>query len=191
MPLVCSSAHAARGANAITSVQALSGFFTAVFGLGIEAKDLSALQLSARGVVILLAALILVRIGAKRAMARKTPLDMVMIVIVGSLLSRSINGSGPLFGTIAAAFVIVVLHRLLEFFAFAYHPLGMAMKGDTTVVVEDGRYVEKTLRSHHITTHDVEEDLRLDGKTEDIRKVRIARVERSGDISFLYKKEDE
>lgn len=172
-------------------MQALSGFFTALFGLGVEAKELSALQLSARGVVILFAALILVRIGAKRAMARKTPLDMVMIVIVGSLLSRSINGSGPLFGTIAAAFVIVVLHRLLELAAYSFHPLGVAMKGAPGVVVEDGRYVEKTLRQNHITTNDVEEDLRLDGKTEDIAKVRIARVERSGDISFLYKKEDE
>ncbi|HSH37273.1 MAG TPA: YetF domain-containing protein [Chthoniobacterales bacterium] len=172
-------------------MQALSGFFTALFGLGIEAKDLTALQLSARGVVILFAAIILVRVGAKRAMARKTPLDMVMIVIVGSLLSRSINGSGPLFGTIAASFVIVVLHRLLELLAYSSHPLGVAMKGAPGVVVEDGQYVEKTLRQNHITRRDVEEDLRLDGTTEDIGKVRIARVERSGDISFLYKKEDE
>ena len=160
-------------------------------GHGVEPKDLSALQLSARGVIILLTALILMRLGAKRALARKTPLDMVMIVIVGSLLSRSINGSGPLFGTIVASCVIVVLHRLLELLAYSFHPLGVAMKGAPGVVVEDGRYVEKTLRQNHITKNDVEEDLRLDGETEDIGKVRIARVERSGDISFLYKKEDE
>ena len=172
-------------------VQALSGFFTALFGLGIEAKDLTAMQLSARGILILFSALILVRIGAKRALARKTPLDMIMIVIVGSLLSRSINGSGPLFGTIAASFVLVILHRGLEFLAYSFHPLGVAMKGAPGLVVEDGRYVEKTLRQNHITTNDVEEDLRLDGKTEDISKVRVARVERSGDISFLYKKDDE
>jgi uncharacterized membrane protein YcaP (DUF421 family) len=162
-------------------------FFAPLFGLGTEPRDLTALQLSMRGILILFSALVLVRIGAKRALARKTPLDMVMIVIVGSLLSRSINGSGPLFGSIAAAFVIVVLHRLLELLAYSFHPLGVAMKGAPGLVVEDGRYVEKTLRQNHITTNDVEEDLRLDGKTEDIRKVRIARVERSGDISFLYK----
>ena len=156
-----------------------------------QPSDLTALQLSARGILILFAALILVRIGAKRALARKTPLDMIMIVIVGSLLSRSINGNGPLFGTICAAFVLVMLHRGLELLAYSFHPLGVAMKGAPAVVVQDGRYVEKTLRQNHITTHDVEEDLRLEGKTEDISKVRIARVERSGDISFLYKKEDE
>lgn len=164
-------------------------FLTPLFGLGTEPKDLTAMQLSMRGILILLSALILVRIGAKRALARKTPLDMVMIVIVGSLLSRSINGSGPLFGTIAASFVIVVLHRLLELLAYSFHPLGVAMKGAPGVVVENGHYVEKTLRQNHITKHDVEEDLRLDGKTEDIADVQIARVERSGDISFLYKED--
>ena len=161
--------------------------FTALFGLGVEPKDLTALQLSARGILILVVALILMRIGAKRALARKTPFDMVLIVIVGSLLSRSINGSGPLFGTIIAAFMIVVLHRLLALLAYSSHPLGVAMKGAPGVVVEDGRYLEETLRKNHITTNDVEEDLRLEGKTEDIGDVRIARVERSGDISFIYK----
>ena len=163
--------------------------FSSLFGLGAEPKDLTALQLSMRGILILLSALVLMRIGAKRALARKTPFDMVLIVIVGSLLSRSINGSGPLFGTIAASFVLVVLHRLLALLAYTAHPLGVAMKGAPGVVVENGRYVEKTLRQNHITTRDVEEDLRLDGKTEEIGDVRIARVERSGDISFLYKSE--
>ena len=181
------SAHATPLASAIIFVQTLTAFFTALFGLGVEPKDLTALQLSSRGVLILLVALVLVRIGAKRALARKTPFDMVLIIIVGSLLSRSINGNGPLFGTIAASFVIVVLHRLLALLAYVSHPLGIAMKGQPGVVVEDGRYVDKTLRQNHITTHDVEEDLRLKGKTESISDVRVARVERSGDISFLYR----
>ena len=167
-------------------MEALS-FLIPLFGLGTEPKDLTALQLSMRGILILLVALALMRIGAKRALARKTPFDMVLIVVVASLLSRSINGNGPLFGTIVAAFVMVVLHRLLAVLAYASHPLGIAMKGEPGVVVEDGRYVEKTLRQNQITTHDVEEDLRLKGETEDIADVRIARVERSGDISFLYK----
>ena len=162
-------------------------FFAPLFGLGVEPKDLTAFQLSMRGILVLLVALILMRLGAKRALARKTPFDMVLIVVVGSLLSRSINGNGPLFGTIIAAFAIVIVHRILALLAYTSHPLGIAMKGEPGVVVEDGRYVRKTLRQNHITTHDVEEDLRLKGKTESISDVRIARVERSGDISFLYK----
>ena len=171
-------------------METFSSFIVPLFGLGSEPKDLTALQLSMRGILILLTALVLARIGTKRMLASKTPFDMVLIVIVGSLLSRSINGNGPLFGTIAAAFAVVILHRFLALVAYTSHPIGVAMKGEPGVVIEDGRYNEKTLRQNQITTHDVEEDLRLDGKTEDIARVRIARVERSGDISFLYKSDD-
>jgi uncharacterized membrane protein YcaP (DUF421 family) len=38
---------------------------------------------------------------------------------------------------------------------------------------------------NHISQHDLEEDMRLDVKTEDLSKIRVARVERSGDISFI------
>ncbi len=95
------------------ALEALASLFGPLFGLGAEPKDLTALQLSMRGILVLISALVLMRLGAKRALARKTPFDMVLIVIVGSLLSRSINGSGPLFGTIAASFVLVALHRFL------------------------------------------------------------------------------
>jgi uncharacterized membrane protein YcaP (DUF421 family) len=41
------------------------------------------------------------------------------------------------------------------------------------------------MRRNHITEHDLEEDMRLNAKTEDLSKIKIARVERSGDISFI------
>jgi uncharacterized membrane protein YcaP (DUF421 family) len=45
------------------------------------------------------------------------------------------------------------------------------------------------MRSNHISDHDLEEDMRLEAQTEDLSKVRIARIERSGDISFIKKEE--
>jgi uncharacterized membrane protein YcaP (DUF421 family) len=161
------------------------------FSASSEPKDLTALQLSLRGIIVLLVALVLMRIGAKRALARKTPFDMVLLVIVGSLLSRSINGNGPLLGTIIAALVVVLLHRLLAFLAYQWHPLGVAMKGNPRVIVENGRYIHEAMRQNHISTNDIEEDLRLKGKTDTVEDVRIAHIERSGDISFLYKPESE
>jgi uncharacterized membrane protein YcaP (DUF421 family) len=44
-----------------------------------------------------------------------------------------------------------------------------------------------TMRRNHISTHDLEEDLRLDAQMEDTSKVKVAHVERSGDISFIKK----
>ena len=45
------------------------------------------------------------------------------------------------------------------------------------------------MRSNHVSEHDLEEDLRLDANCESLEEVRVARIERSGDISFIKKKE--
>ena len=37
----------------------------------------------------------------------------------------------------------------------------------------------------HISKHDLEEDMGLDAKTDDLSKIRVAWLERSGDISFI------
>ena len=44
------------------------------------------------------------------------------------------------------------------------------------------------MRRNHISKHDVEEDLRLDARTEELKEIRVGYVERSGDISFIEKK---
>lgn len=38
-----------------------------------------------------------------------------------------------------------------------------------------------------VSEHDFEEDLRLDAKTEDVSTIALARLKRSGDISFIKK----
>jgi len=53
------------------------------------------------------------------------------------------------------------------------------------VLVENGRLQRKNMFWNHISKHDLEEDMRLDAKTEDLSKIRTARLERSGDISFI------
>jgi len=47
--------------------------------------------------------------------------------------------------------------------------------------------VHRKLRNNHITRHDLEEDLRLALHAEDLARIRSARLERSGDISFVCK----
>lgn len=61
------------------------------------------------------------------------------------------------------------------------------MKGTDRVIVRNGDVNWKAMRECMVSKHDLEEDLRLDAKTEDISKVRIARIERSGDVSFIKK----
>jgi uncharacterized membrane protein YcaP (DUF421 family) len=52
---------------------------------------------------------------------------------------------------------------------------------------EDGNLIFGAMRRNHISRHDVEEDLRLAARTENLKDIRAGYVERSGDISFIEK----
>jgi uncharacterized membrane protein YcaP (DUF421 family) len=53
------------------------------------------------------------------------------------------------------------------------------------VLVQNGRLERKNMFWNHISKHDLEGDMRLDAKTEDLSKIETARLERSGDNSFI------
>ena len=156
-----------------------------LLGISVPPKDLTFLQVSIRGVVVFIAALIMVRLSSKRSLAEKTAFDAVLVVIIGSMLARVINGSEAFFPTLGAGFVLVFLHRLFGLAAYYSHILGILVKGQPVMLVENGKIQHKNMFWNHISKHDLEEDMRLEAKTDDLSKIQVARLERSGDISFI------
>jgi uncharacterized membrane protein YcaP (DUF421 family) len=159
--------------------------FNTLIGIGSEPKNLTFLQISLRGIIVFVATLIIIRLGHKRSLTRKTAFDAVLVVILASVLSRAINGTGAFYPTIGGSFVLVMLHRLIAFAAWRWHGLGILIKGEPDVLLRDGQLDRKGMKQNHVSEHDFEEDMRLSAKTEDKSTVKIARIERSGDISFI------
>lgn len=168
-------------------MNALWNSFETLLGLGLEPKDLTFVQISLRGIIVFLVTLATVRLGHKRLLSRKTPFDAVLLVILAAVLSRAINGSAAFFATLGGGVVLVVVHRLFAFLTFYSHGFGILVKGRPDVIVRDGQCDLAVMRRNHVSTHDLEEDIRLSVHTEDLSKIRLARVERSGDISFIKK----
>ena len=166
-------------------MNAFWNFFGPLLGLGIDPKDLTFVQISLRGIIVFLATLAMIRVGHKRSLARKTAFDAVLIVILASVLSRAINGNAAFFATIGGGIVMVLVHRLFAFVAYHSHWFGCLIKGQPEVIVKNGELILQTMRLNHISKHDLEEDLRLDAHTDELSHIHVARVERSGDISFI------
>jgi uncharacterized membrane protein YcaP (DUF421 family) len=158
-----------------------------LLGLGVEPKDLTFIQISLRGMIVFLVTLATVRLGHKRSLSRKTPFDAVLLVILAAVLSRAINGSAAFFATLGGGVVLVLVHRLFAFLAFYSHGFGILVKGSPDVIVRDGRRDLVMMRRNHVSTHDLDEDMRLSAHTDELSRIRVARVERSGDISFMKK----
>ena len=163
----------------------ISHLFEELLGLGMEPKQLTFLQISIRGVIVFAATLVMVRISSKRSLAEKTAFDATLLVIIASVLARAINGSAPFFPSLGTGFVLVLLHRSLALTAYYSHGFGILIKGKAAILVENGKLQRRNMSLNHISEHDLDEDMRLDAGTEDLSKIKVARLERSGDISFI------
>ena len=173
--------------DTILPMNALWNSFETLLGLGVEPKDLTFIQISLRGIIVFLVTLTTMRLGHKRSLSRKTPFDAVLLVILAAVLSRAINGSAAFFATLGGGVVLVMLHRLFAYLAFYSHGFGILVKGKPDIIVRDGECDFEMMRRNHVSVHDLEEDMRLNGNIDDLSQVRLARVERSGDISFIKK----
>jgi uncharacterized membrane protein YcaP (DUF421 family) len=154
-------------------------------GLDLEEGGLGLGQMALRGVLVFAAGLVLVRAANRRFVGRSTAFDVVLGFIFGSMLSRAITGNAPLWPVLGPAAVLVALHWLLAAASFRWHRLSVLVKGNATLLVEDGRMDRQEMRRTHTTLHDLEEALRQSRGLSDVATVRLAYLERSGEISVV------
>ena len=162
-------------------------FLDKVLGLGLDPHDLRFEHLVVRAMVVFLATLLMIRMAGRRFLARRNSFDVLLGFILASTLSRAINGSAPFFGTLGAGFVVVALHRFLSYAACKVHSVGVCLKGRAEQLIVDGRLDSHVMARHHMNRHDLEEDLRLKAAVSDPAQVKLAHVERNGEISVERK----
>lgn len=154
--------------------------------LGIEAEELSLLQMGVRAIVVYIFALIMVRmVGDRRFIGKYAAFDVVLSIIFGSTVSRAINGSAAFWSTLFASFVLVAMHWLFSTLAFYSVLLESKIKGKPIVLVRDGQPSKTAMASCHITKEDLLSTLRLQLQVDDIDRVKKACLERNGEISFV------
>lgn len=158
-------------------------------GLGKEARHLDTLQMSLRALLVYLAGWAILRAGGNRFLGRETAFDIVLGFVLGSTLSRAINGSAPLLVTVLSSALLVLVHQILAWLTWRSHRFGVIMKGNAEPLIRDGEVLQEALRRHQISKGDLEEALRLNGRVTEPGQVQEARFERNGDISVIEKKE--
>lgn len=166
----------------------MNSFFdsiSAVLGLSLQAKDLSFMQISLRGIIVFIATLIIVRLGDKRFLSKRSAFDAVLGFILASMLARAVNGSSAFFPTLGGAVVLVALHRLLAFLTRDMHWFGNLIKGRATMIVDNGVVRKDAMRANNLSEHDLMEDLRMNCNVSDLAKVKAAYYERNGHISVV------
>lgn len=171
-------------------MQALWEQIRALLGLGLDVSDVDALQMALRTIIIYAVSLLLVRLGSKRFLSQATAFDFIISIMLGSVMSRAINGSAPFFPTLIAGLVLIALHTLFAWIAFRTDWFGTLVKGNPVLLIEDGTVQQQGVRQSGLSTHDLEQALRLQGQQSDPAKIKLAYLERNGRISVIpYERE--
>lgn len=158
-----------------------------VLGLGVEAIDLSATQMAARAAVVFVFAVVLARVADRRMLGHNAGFDIMLLVVLGSVLSRAINGQAAFFPTLVASAVLVGLHHVVASVAFRSHGFSQWVKGRPRTLVRQGKVDAGALAKSKLTPDDLGESLRLNGGVDDVAQVAEARLERNGTVSVVKK----
>lgn len=155
-----------------------------LFGGDYPDDSLLLYQIAVRAVFVYAATLLIVRVGKSRIISRTTTIDVILGFILGSLVSRAVTGKASISGTLVATCAMVFAHWLFTAIACRWHWFGILLKGSEHLIVENGQPIKKAMRHSHISSHDLIEEMHLQG-LDDIAKIRQAFKERNGQIGFI------
>jgi uncharacterized membrane protein YcaP (DUF421 family) len=145
----------------------------------------NAWQECARAVLVFAYGLVLVRLAGRRVFSKWAAVDIIVSIIVGSNLSRTLTGSAPLWGTLAATTALMLLHWLLTHAAVRLPWLSRLVEGEAVPLGHGAGTIDaERLQRHNISAADVAEALRAAGLTE-LSQARGLVLEPSGKISVL------
>ncbi len=155
-----------------------------LLGLSLTAQSLTWWQICVRSAVVYVVLIVFVRFAKKRFLARVTAFDAILAIIIGATASRAITGTAPFFGALAATFVLVAMHWIFSYFGCRSPAFGDLIKGTATDIIRNGRVSREGLAYEHMSSDDLEEDLRKAG-IKKLSQVARAKIERDGTLSVI------
>ena len=155
-----------------------------VFG---RTGEVTALQECARAILIFAYGLLLIRAAGRRVFGKWSALDIIVSIVVGSNLSRALTGGAPLFGTILATTVLMLLHGVLAHLAARSRAFSRVVEGSAINLSVDGRLSVNAQRRQAISEADLEEALRQSG-LEELAQAQQVTLEPSGRLTVIKRK---
>jgi uncharacterized membrane protein YcaP (DUF421 family) len=157
--------------------------------LGLDAERLNWYQMMMRATIVFMLALIYVRIAGLRTFGKMSSFDQITSLIFGAIMGRAIVSDQPFFESMAAALLIMLLHRTAAYLTFRSSKAGKLIKGEMLLLYKDGAMIRQNLQRVHVSERDIMEALYLKLNTKDLNEVSEIYMGRSGEICLIRKKQ--
>jgi len=150
-------------------------------------NDLTALQMAVRGVLVFIVAYLLIRISGRRSFGMKSPVDNIIVILLGAILSRAVVGASPFLPVVVVSLVIVLIHRVWGWLISTYPKLGKFAEGEKILLYAQGKFMEIKMKRALICKEEIMQQIRGVLHVEDLEKVDKIFMERDGKISIILK----
>jgi uncharacterized membrane protein YcaP (DUF421 family) len=154
-----------------------------------EPYELAMTAARAAGVFFLM--LVVIRLLGKRTVGNLSAFDLLVALMLGEVVDEMIYGDVPLVQGAVAIGVIAVAKYGTNLLAYVSKTLSALLEGKPTVLVKDGEFQRKGMRSELMSEEEVMSALRLQGSVEDVKDVKLAMVEPDGLVSVIRTREAE
>ena len=128
---------------------------------------------------------LVVRGTGKRSLAELTPLEMILIVVMGDLVQQAVNQEDmSITGAALAVSVFVAWTLVSDSLSRRSSRVASLVRGEPVVVLRNGRPLIKRLEAERLTVDDLKEAARIQGHG-DLEELEYGILETDGKFSFI------
>jgi uncharacterized membrane protein YcaP (DUF421 family) len=140
-----------------------------------------------RSVILYTVVLVVMRIMGKRQIGQLQPFELVITIIISELAAVPMQDTGiPLIYGIVPILILMLAQIFLSFLSLKSVKARGVICGKPSILIEDGKIMEKELSKLYFNVNDLLEQLRVKGYP-DIKDVEFAILETEGQLSVIPK----
>jgi len=139
-----------------------------------------------RGLVVYLFVLFVFRIAGKRTLSEATAFDLVLLLIISETTQQAMVGDDRSMTNAAILiFTLVGADMLLSFAKQRFPALDPVLDGTAVILLRDGKIFRDRLNHERVDSSDILEAAREQQGLENLDQIKLAVLERSGQISIV------
>ncbi len=140
-----------------------------------------------RPVLIYLFLVIGLRLAGKRELAQLNPFDLVVLLTLSNTVQNAIIGNdNSVTGGVIGAATLLIINYLVVRFLFRHEKLDQLVEGEESLLIENGKLMEKQLAKELLTRQELEAAAHRQG-FDSLSEVERAVLGPGGTLSFLAK----
>ena len=140
-----------------------------------------------RAAVAYIFIIVLLRVIGRRELSTLAPSDLVLLVVMGDLVQNGVTQSDQsVTGVFLAVSTFALLTVAMSVITYKSKRAQTLVQGAPLILVQDGRPVDRNMRSERLDLDDVAEEARGQG-IETIDEIKWCVLETSGTMSFIKK----